>query len=49
MIEKLKDVKIPQELLSKWDFSGKHILDLKCRFWNKPATSSGEKLPLIPD
>jgi len=20
-----------------------------CRFWNKPATSSEEKLPLIPD
>jgi len=29
MIEKPKDVKIPQELLSKWDFSGKHILGWK--------------------
>jgi len=27
MIEKLKDAKIPEKLLSKWDFSGEHILD----------------------
>jgi len=36
MIEKLKNVKIPKELLCRWDFLGKHILD-----WRHKVTGKG--------
>mgnify|MGYP000082393925 CR=1 FL=1 len=35
MIEKLKNVKIPKELLCRWEFLGKHILDWRHKVTGK--------------